>query len=171
MGVEFYSVLEYEQWDSYWALGQLSIPRDPELFSAIALGDGGVTEDMLLPPRGLPSNCSSEARDLFFTGSDEVEEYLATLKLEDGAEISPEEYVKGFGEWALSEYRVSGRLPLPETYNHSWLNLNEMKEVLAHRDLSVDKLSPAFKAVLAAMQELAEAYGAEKVRLVFGFGL
>lgn len=166
MGVAFYSVLEYEQWDSYWSLGQLNIPRDPELFSAIAFGEGGVTEDMPYPPRGLPLDCSSEACELFFTDSDVVEEYL-----KDEEEVSLEEYVEGFGEWALSEYRASGRLPLPETYNHSWLNLNELKQSLAYRDLSIDKLSPAFRAALAAMQELAEAYGAEKVRLVFGFGM
>ena len=166
MGVSFYSVLEYEQWDAYWALGQLNIPRDLELFSAIAFGEGGVTENMPHPPRGLPSDCSSEARALFFTDSDVVEEYLKNEE-----EVSLEEYVEGIGEWALSEYRASGRLPLPETYNHSWLNLVELKEALAYRDLSIDKLSPAFRAVLAAMDELAKAYGAEKVRLVFGFGM
>jgi len=118
------------------------------------------------PPRGLPTNCSSEARELFFTDSDVVEEYLKNEE-----ELSLEEYAEGVGEWALSEYRASGQLPLPETFNHSWLNLNELKEALADRDLSVDKLSPAFRAVLAAMDELAGAYGAEKVRLVFGFGM
>jgi hypothetical protein len=67
MSVAFYSVLEYEQWDTYWALGRLNIPRDYNLFSAISFGDGGVTENMPYPPRGLPSNYSFEARELFFT--------------------------------------------------------------------------------------------------------
>jgi hypothetical protein len=171
MGVAFYSVLEYEQWDAYWALGQLNIPRDPELFSAIAFGDGGETENMPYPPRGLPSDCSSESRELFFTDSDEVKEYLDTSRLDGEEELSLEEYVEGFGEWALIEYQTNGHLPVPETYNHSWLNLSELKESLAFRNLSNDKLSPAFRAVLAAMEELAKEYGAGKVRLVFGFGM
>jgi hypothetical protein len=103
--------------------------------------------------------------------SDVVKEYLATLSLEGEEGLSLEEYVEGFGEWALSEYRTNGHLPIPETYNHSWLNLNELKEALAFRELSIDKLSPTFRAVLAAMEELAKEFGSEKVRLVFGFGM
>lgn len=171
MGAAFYSVLEYEQWNTYWAFGRLNIPRDPELFSAIAFGDGGVTENMPYPPRGLPSNCSSESQELFFTDSDVVEEYLDTSSVEDDEELSLEEYAEGFGGWAIDEYRATGSLPVPETYSHSWLNLTELKEALAFHNLNPDKLSPPFRAVLRAMEELAKEYGDAKVRLVFGFGM
>ena len=76
MGVDVYAVIEYEQWGSYWALGALDLPRDVSFLSAIAWGDGGVTDDMPHPPRGIPLNCSSRIRESFYVGPEEVRQYL-----------------------------------------------------------------------------------------------
>jgi hypothetical protein len=171
MGVSFYSVLEWEQWGSYQSLGRLNISRNYELFSALAFGDGGITDDMPYPPRGLPHDCSYDSLDLFFTHAEEVNKYMADSKSDDEEGITLEEYIEGFGDWAATVYETYRLLPAPETYDHSWLNLNELKEALAHRGLSVEKLAPDFRALLAAMHSLAEDFGPEKVRFVFGFGL
>ena len=58
-------------------------------------------------------------------------------------------------------------LPTPETYSHSWLNLNQLKETLAHRNLNIDERPPDLRALIAATETLAQEYGAENVRLVF----
>lgn len=171
MGSSFYSVLEYEQWGAYWAFARLNIPRDPELFSAIALGDGSIADGLPYPPRGVPPDCSFEAREMFFAPAAAVREFLAAAQVEGEELLTLNEYVRGFGEWAVVAYRSDSFLPTPETHSHGWLNLQELGEALARRGLSVEKLSPAFRAVLAAMQELAREFGADKVRLVFGLGM
>ncbi len=123
------------------------------------------------PPRGIPPDCSSDVRDLFFVSADVVEEYLAYTRLEEEEETSLEEYAKGYGNWAVNEYKTHGHLPTPETLDSGWLNLNELKEALAHRGLEKENLSTVFRAVIAAMEVLAEEYSADKVRLVFWFGM
>ena len=163
MGVSFYSVLEYERWGAYWAFGRLEISRDHELFSALAFGEGGITDGMPYPPRGLPHDCSLGSIELFLVDAEEV--------VDGAGEVSPEAYAEEYGEWAVLVYRTYKRLPMPETYSHSWLNLRELTEALAHCGLSREKLAPDFRAVLAAMHSLADDYGAEKVRFVFCFGM
>jgi hypothetical protein len=171
MGVSFYAVLEYVVYDLPTAFGRLNISRDHDLFSAIAFGDGGVTEGMPYPPRGLPHDLSFDSRDLFFTDPDAVKEYLEASQLEDEEDSTVEGYLEGWDEWAINDYRTSGMLPTPETYSHSWLNLNELKEALAHRNLSIDERPPDVRALIAAMETLAIEYGPENVRLVFCFGM
>jgi len=171
MGVSFYSVLEYMMYDTPMSFGRVNILRDNDLFSAIAFGDGGVTEGMPYPPRGLPPNLSLDSHDVFFTDAAVVKEYLEASRFDDDEETTIEGYLEGWDEWAIREYRDIGSLPTPETYNHSWLNLNELKEALAHRNLSIDKRPPDVKALMAAMEALAHEYGPENVRLVFCFGM
>src|SRR5262245_21686615 len=147
MGVSFYVVLEYVVYDAPRSFGRFNISRDYDLFSAIAFGDGGITEGMPYPPRGLPSDLSPDSRDLFFTGTDAIEQYLEVSRLEeDEAESTLDGYLEGWDEWAIREYRTSGFLPAPETYSHSWLNLIELKEALAHRKLSIDERPPDVRA-------------------------
>ena len=171
MGASFFSVLEYAEYDLYTAFGRINIPRDYKLFSAIALGDGGLTDNPIYPPRGLPPDCSFDAFDLFFTEPEVVKEYISTSTSESEEEMSLEEYVKGFGKWAIKEYKENGYLLAPETYDHSWLNLNELKEAMAHQGLNLERMSMGFKAMMSAMEVLAKEYGPEKVRLVFCFGM
>ncbi|HVG35664.1 MAG TPA: hypothetical protein VM911_21615 [Pyrinomonadaceae bacterium] len=153
------------------AFGRLSLSRNYELFAAIAFGDGGITENMPYPPRGLPPDLSLDSLELFFNEPDVVKEYLEISRSADEAESALEEYIEGYGDWAVREYQTIGHLPTPETYNHSWLNLNELKEALAYRNLSINKLSADYRALMAAMETLAREYSPERVRLVFCFGL
>ena len=171
MGASFYAVLEYLMYDTPMSFGRINILRDNDLFAAIAFGDGGVTEGMPYPPRGLPPNLSLDSHDLFFTDPDAIKEYLEVSRFDDEEEATIERYLEGWGEWAIREYRDIGSLPTPETYSHSWLNLNELKEALAHRRLSIDKRPPDVKALIAAMEALAREFGSENVRLVFCFGM
>jgi hypothetical protein len=171
MGVSFYSVLEYSFYGLYQSFGRLDISRDNELFAAIAFGEGGITDNLPYPPRGLPPDLSLVSSELFFTEPDNVRDYLENSGLEDDGQPGIEEYVRGYGGWAIREYQTIGHVPTPEMYDHSWLNLNELKEALATRNLSLNMMSVDFRAVIAAMETLAEEYSPEKVRLVFCFGL
>jgi hypothetical protein len=62
-----------------------------------------------------------------------------------------------------------GLLPDPDLHTPSWLNLNELKEAISHANLRLEDRSPEFRGVIAAMQSLSEAYGADNVRLIFWF--
>jgi hypothetical protein len=171
MGVSFYAVLEYVTFGTATAFGRLNISRDYDLFNAIAFGDGGITEGLPYPPRGLPANLSLDSLDLFFTDSDAIKEYLKVSRFEAEDETTVEGYLEGWDEWAIREYQTVGTLPTPETYSHGWLNLNELKEALAHRNVSIDARPPDVRALIAAMEVLAREYGPENVRLVFCFGM
>jgi hypothetical protein len=173
MGCDIHAIVEYEKWGSYSSLtrGQLNIPRDYDLFTVLALGPGGITDDLPYPPRGLPDGLSFDAREYYYMPASEVEQFMAEHYTPEEEEegFDPEEYAGYAGEASRQVFHESGLLPAPELYAHSWLNLPELKEVLAYGHLSKDRLSPEFCAVLAAMEELAERYGDEKVRLVFCF--
>jgi hypothetical protein len=163
MGCDIHVVIEYDKYGSYWDFAEVNIPRDYKLFSAIAFGDGGISDNLPYPPRGIPSDHSLKVLDLFFTSVEELSEESG----ED--EFEPEEIAKGWGDWAVTEYLSTGSLPSADMHTPSWLLLDEIKEALEKAKLEIDKLSPEFRAVLSVMQSLSEAYGAEKVRMVFWF--
>jgi len=117
MGVSFYAVLEYVMYDLPMSFGRVNISRDYELFNAIAFGDGGITEDLPYPPRGLPANLSLDSHELFFTDADAIKQYLEVSRLDDEKETTVEGYLEGWDEWAILEHRDSGLLPIPETYS------------------------------------------------------
>jgi hypothetical protein len=172
MGASVYAFIEYKEYDCYWSFGHIYLPRDIEFLCAIAWGDGGITDEMPYPPRGsFPADASYEARDSFFVSKDEAREYLEVSKLEDKDEISLEEYAREQGDWAVKEYEASGLLPQLKLTHIGWLSLAELEANLAHRGLEPGGLLPPVRAVLAAMAELAVAYGREAVRLVFWIGL
>src|SRR5262249_882431 len=153
---------------SYWSLtrGTLNIPRDYNLFTVLALGPGGIKDELPYPPRGLPVNLSSDACDYFYSPAEDVQKDMLEW-FGDEEEFEPEEYAAELGEAGIKEYKENGLLPTPELYAHSWLNLIELKEVLAYGKLTKGKLSIEFSAILVAMEELAETCGPENVRLVF----
>jgi hypothetical protein len=172
MGASVYAFIEYREFDCYWSLGQIYLPRDIEFLCAIAWGDGGVTDEMPYPPRGsFPADASYRAKDFFFVSKDEAREYLEVSRLEDEDEISFYDYARAQGDWAVKEYEATGLLPQPEFTHIGWLTLEELEANLTHRGLERGSLSPAVRAVLGAMTELAAAYGREGVRLVFWIGL
>ncbi len=105
MGVSFHAVLEYNEFDSWWAFGEIHIPRDYNLFSAIAFGDGGMTDKMPHPPKDeIPADCSSEVRDLFFVTSVEVKGFLEIAKSDDEEETTLEEYA--VRTWRMGSQRI-----------------------------------------------------------------
>jgi len=168
MGTDIHAIIEYRRHGSDFLAfteGGILIPRDRKLFSILAFGDGGVTDNLMYPPRGLPDNLSFEARNLFFLEESEIKEML----LEAGEEFQPQEIAASWGEWAQKEYQSSGRLPSLDLHTPSWLNYSELNEILANDKLEASNVSAEFRAVIAAMQVLAETYGTEKVRLVFWF--
>jgi hypothetical protein len=159
MGCDIHAVIEYDPYGTFCAFGEANIARDYKLFSALAFGDGSFTDNLPYPPRGLPSDHSLQVSNLFFVAADETEKL----------ETKPETIAREWGDWALEQFLTFGLLPGPDWHTPSWLNFNELKEALAHAGLKIEEQSPEFRAAFAAMEVLAGAYDAEKVRLVFWF--
>jgi hypothetical protein len=168
MGCDIHAFIEFLKGDSYWSLtrGTLNIPRDRGLFTALALGPGGIADELPYPPRGLPSRLSADALNYFYSPASEVQRFMEE-NYSGQEEFSGEQYAAAVGGAARQEFLDDGLLPAPELHSHSWLNLSELKEVLSCGQLASDKLSPEFRALLAAMEELAGTY--KEVRLVFCF--
>lgn len=167
MGCDIHAVIEVERYGSYQSFAEVRIGRDDDLFSAIAFGDGGVTDDLPYPPRGLPADFGLTVTELFFVDANEIRHLEAALEGEE--DFKPEEIARGWGDWALETYKSLGLLPGPDWHTPGWLNVNELNDALSHARLKPEKQSVEFQAVLAAMRVLANNYGADKVRLVFWF--
>lgn len=167
MGCDIHAVIECQKYGSYSDFADVNIARDYKLFSAIAFGDGGVTEGLPYPPRGLPSDHSSRVTDLFYIEADALKEIEAQIASDEPFE--PEEIAKGWGDWAVEYYESYGILPGPDVHTPSWLRLRELEKALDHAGLKLADQSPEFTAVLATMRILSDAYGDENVRLVFWF--
>src|SRR5262249_10245865 len=132
-------------------------------------GPGGIKDELPFPPRGLPSDLSFDAHSYFYTIAEEVQKNMIESLGKIGEEFQPEEYAAHVGEAGVKEDLEKTILPTPEMHTHSWLNLIELKKVLAYGNLTKDNLSIEFCAFLAAMEELAVTCGPENVRLVFCF--
>lgn len=76
MGTDIHAVMEYAPGDgSFSWLGTANLPRNPRVFAAIAFGDGGITDQLPFPPRGLPADRSFGVVELFLD-PDEVPDQL-----------------------------------------------------------------------------------------------
>ena len=164
MGCDIHAVIEYKRWDSFWSsFGEIDIPRDYDFFSAIAFGDGGITDELLYPPRGMPSDVSLRTSGLFYMDGQEYKDLMKSHGMEE--KIDPEI----MEEWEKIEYLSSGAVVAPDWHTPSWMNLSEFKASLEQGDITSDKQSPEIRATLSAMEILANAYGHENVRLIFWF--
>lgn len=167
MGCDIHAVIECYKYGSYWNFAEVNIARDHKLFSAIAFGDGGITDNLPFPPRGLPRDASTRVTDLFYVEAGTLKEIEAQIDSDERFE--PEEIARGWGAWAVQQYAEFGILPGPDVHTPSWLRLSELKKALDHAGLKLAEQSPEFNAVVLSMQVLADAYGDENVRLVFWF--
>lgn len=167
MGCDIHAVIEYNPYGYFTDFGEVRVARDHKLFSALAFGEGGVTDKLPYPPRGLPPDHSLRVSDLFFVEANEIAKIEAEIGGDE--EFQPEAIARTWGNWALEKFLTFGLLPGPDWHTPSWLNINELKEALAYRSLKIEERSPEFRAAFAAMKVLAEAYNTEKVRLVFWF--
>ena len=175
MGCDIHAIIEYKSNDfdlpfDAFTKGEIRIPRDYKLFSAIALGEGGITEDLPYQIRGFPQNCSYQVRNLFFDDVDEVKRIMTLGDKEFvWSEENLEAYDREVGKIVREEYFPHNRLPNFDFYGASWLNANELHEALKKGKVNIKELSAEFRFVLKTMQILSEQYGVENVRLVFWF--
>jgi hypothetical protein len=164
LGCDIHAVIEYNKWDSHWnSFCVIDIPRDYDLFSAIAFGDGGVTDGLPYPPRGLPSDVSLQTHELFYMDAQEYKDLMAKHGIE--FVIDPE----SMEDWERKEYLSTGAVIGPDWHTPGCLNFTELTEALEQGGLTTEKQSPEIKAMLSAMEILADNYGSEKVRIVFWF--
>ena len=91
MGCDIHAVIEYARDGSYLDFAEVNIWRDYSLFSALAFGDGGVTDDLPYPPRGLPPDLSLKASGLFYCDAEELKQFLVEVGDEDAEDFRPEE--------------------------------------------------------------------------------
>lgn len=82
-------------------------------------------------------------------------------------------FLESYGDWAIREYEATGLIPDSNWHTASWLNFNELKEILAGYLRGADDFlggeESALEKTLWTMENLAEKYGNENVRLVFWF--
>jgi hypothetical protein len=155
MGCDIHAVIENRIYGSWTSFAEVEIARDYKLFSAIAFGNGGITDDLPYPPRGLPSDHSNRVTRLFFVEADSVDDV--------------QEIATAWGDWAVEQFVMHKIVPQTDWHTPSWLNLGELEIALNHAGLKTDDQSPQFRAVIASMRILSETYGDENVRLVFWF--
>ena len=167
MGCDIHAVIENQIYGSWSNFAVVEIARDYKLFSAIAFGDGGITDDLPYPPRGLPPDLSGRVRDLFFIEADSLKDLEA--QNDQDAKIQSEDIAKVWGDWAVEQFVRYKILPGPDLHTPSWLKLNELETALKHAGLKLEEQSPQFRAVIASMRVFSETYGGDNVRLVFWF--
>src|SRR5262245_42141376 len=91
MGTDIHAILEFDIGDGEYrslAHGELALPRDRKLFSAIAFGTPGMQDDLPFPPRGLPPNCGRVVRDHYFIDVDEYSRDYEPLRRSDESNSS-----------------------------------------------------------------------------------
>jgi len=165
MGCDIYAVIEYQ--DEFGVIQTfnskgLNLSRDYELFTFLALGESGLVDELLFPPRGLPLDYTQAVREQFFVNA---KEKLEIFKLFSDEEFNPDE----LEEWEKKEYFNNGLLANIDFHSASWLNFHELKQVLNHYNFKTESLSADWQKVLSAMKDLSNNYGAENARLVFWF--
>lgn len=66
MGTSIHAIVEYQFGPgTYFCLARWNLLRNHRFFSAIAFGDGGITDGMPFPPRGFPADLCVEGTDEF----------------------------------------------------------------------------------------------------------
>jgi hypothetical protein len=169
--------------------GSFAFDKDYEVFDALAGGrDAAMApEDRdprctpLFAPRGMPSPCSSAVGwDYFFLvaePSDPPDRHFWP----EWRCISPSvaaEWLKNKGshgakffQWfnCPSEGRVWQVVSEPGLYNPSWLRLEEFDAALEHHRLKLPALPVQYRIIRAALSQLVEQHGRDRVRLVVWF--
>jgi hypothetical protein len=155
--------------DAVFAGEALLLPRDYEVFRALAGVRCGEGCSPLYPARGLPSDvseCVFEHYYLFVI--DEADEPLYRgwdwVSLADAAA----------SEQLPMNAKPSGRMsahgytPYPDWHTPSFLYLAEIRDALRHAGVSADQLPPQYEVVLQTLQAT-ECLLGRRTRLVFWF--
>ena len=161
MGCDIHAVIENQIYGTWTSFAEVEIARDYKLFSAIAFGNGGITDDLPYPPRGLPPDHSSRVTGLFFVEADSLKD--------SESQGNVDEIARTWGDWAVEQFVAHRIVPRTDWHTPSWLKLGELEMALNHAGLKMDDQSPQFRAVIASMRILSETYGDENVRLAFWF--
>ncbi len=161
MGTDIYAYIEYESHGTYRAWAKPNLPRKHDVFATLALGDGGIQDNLLYPARGLPPGYSSTVAEAFFIDGDDARDLAEQV----GIDLE----IADYPAWAQLEYVETGCFPNPDWHTPSWLTLGELTEVLSQGGKGKGPVPPEYQAVVAAMQALADAHGHDRVRFVFWF--
>ena len=169
--------------------GSFVLGKDYTVFDVLAGGrqasmrpeDRDSEREPLIPPRGMPSPCSSSVGwDYFRIVADPPElpnKYFWPERLCVSSATAADWRENGGCERAKVHQWFNCEsdeidwdvVSLPGLYNASWLRLDELDTALAHRHLEIDALPIQYGIIRDAMIALVGKYGQERVRLVFWF--
>src|ERR1051325_1600221 len=122
MGCDIHAVVENQVYGSWTSFAEVEIARDYKLFSAIAFGNGGITDDLPFPPRGLPSDHCNRVTWLFFVEADSLKDSEGQDDLDDIANV--------WGDWAVEQFVRHKIVPRTDWHTPSWLKLGELEIAL-----------------------------------------
>jgi hypothetical protein len=176
MGCDIYLFVEYdlssEEGVRSFSRGSIVTPRHYALYSALTGVRPGLHDpEPLFKPRGLPSTCSEEVIEAFFSLIMEVgEEPPCWWRGSITNRAHAEECVRDGDCFYRDHWETPRALVSHTEYHHpSWLYRSEIWEALGQHGILADELSPHMRGVLAVMQELEGWFGATGVRLVMWF--
>lgn len=175
MGAAISLVIETQNENGEWIAitGEIWVPRDWDLFCAIAFGDGGDVSVLPYPPRGLPHDHSIVTRNSYFDPDKKGVSFFNIKTMTFEETTAPSKIKKWLGKDKVLRdvYSKYGLLPIDEIVETSWLNLAELEEAMEYRGVKKDAMSKEFQKVLSKMTKSAKKLGKEKVRIVFWFTL
>lgn len=170
--------------------GSFAFDKDYEVFDALAGGrdatmaaeDRDPSRAPLFAPRGMPTPCSPAVGWAYFYLVAEPTNLPNRYFWPEWRCVSPPvaaDWLRNKGcheaeffQWFNCEPqgRVWRVVSEPGLYNASWLRLDEFDAALKHRGLMVVALPVEYRIIRAALLQLTDQYGQERVRLVVWFG-
>ncbi|HZS08671.1 MAG TPA: hypothetical protein VFD58_27805 [Blastocatellia bacterium] len=170
MGVAIHIVIEAQDDNGEWSAitDDLWVPRDYELFSAIAFGEDGGGHGIPYPPRGIPEDHSLGTRLRYFDPDKKSIRVMNRRTWTFEEESSPAKIRKWLVGVHKEVFKKYGLLP-GDWVDASWLNLAELEEAMDYGVVKREGLSTEFLKILSKMSRAAKKSGKDKVRMVFWF--
>ncbi|HZS04959.1 MAG TPA: hypothetical protein VFD58_09005 [Blastocatellia bacterium] len=176
MGIAIHIIVEVQQENPEWLAitGDTWVPRNGQLFSAIAFGDDGSGDNLPYPPRGLPEDYSVGVRNSYFFPAEngirlpqwnKTKQTLIWKMIKSPARIEKMLPDKVERE-AYRKYRL---FPGEWVTGTNWLTLAELEVALRKGRVMKEEHSTEFTKVLSVLTKAAKKSGKDKVRMVFWF--
>jgi hypothetical protein len=175
MGWDIQAVLEYRRtsiefrsrpgpfrWGQF-ASGNVELCAGQDVVRALAgYPDGPI------PARGLPADCGTTVLGLYYSAvENERGHWLQHCRHKYTLAEAEQVVARGEGQFTPLGDNPKALIANPGYFMPGWLALAEVEQALRVHKIPATLISAEFRAVLAAMDVLAQQYGPENVRLVF----
>jgi hypothetical protein len=148
--------------------GDIYISRDYLFFDALAGVRHYQGKVCLISPRGIPKTLSHEVFKSYYQYVFDVGE---TYWNDNYAkrEWADEWVQKGISHYRTHHLKENGWVSCPDWHSVSFLNLEEIKVVLAHKEIDINDIPREFKLVISLLESAENLYGRNRSRIVFWF--